>query len=527
MLSAATLSARDWPATAMTWPSSDDVVGVDVGVRSQAPWCRLRRSCRVQSPRACPSPAVCVRAARYREVRERREVALCGGRAGGHGRQDPGRRALLPRRGSRARDTCVLVRVFIADVAPVPRRRRRALGSPARPAHGCGRRADRPGEYHTRAGPALACANRQRSSRRASASVSVSPQRSRIGDPGGPGGVRGSVRRMGLVDRGPAPRRLPREARDNGPAFFEGWYVKLVEADRSRRGRSSLACFWGSDGRRDEAFVQVLDGTTGRSWYERYDPAEFHAETGPFDVTVGPNRFTRRGRHTRRAGVGLRGQVRFATVHAVAGDGAGPGDHGLVRVGPVMEATTASSRSATTWRGRCRAAASRPRLGGGRGYLEKDWDARSPRATCGCRATTSPRRACASVASIAVIPWRRTKFAASSWGSHPGPDGRASSTSSRLTTRASTTSLAIDDGQVRWSLRSRSGADARPGGRARAWRAYCTRRSARRCTAASRRRSMRASTSALRPPTAGCSSRTPASAPAWRSTATSHRLTAP
>ena len=77
--------------------------------------------------------------------------------------------------------------------------------------------------------------------------------------------------------------------------FFEGWYAKLVSADRMVRLAVIPGIFLGADGsvdRHDEAFVQVLDGVTGRSWYERYDAADFHAATNRFDVTIGPNRFS-------------------------------------------------------------------------------------------------------------------------------------------------------------------------------------------------------------------------------------------
>ena len=80
--------------------------------------------------------------------------------------------------------------------------------------------------------------------------------------------------------------------------FFEGWYVKLVSGDRSARIAVIPGIFLGladSAGRHDEAFVQVLDGITGRSWYERYDASDFHAETDRFDVTIGPNRFSAEG----------------------------------------------------------------------------------------------------------------------------------------------------------------------------------------------------------------------------------------
>ncbi|MFZ8981224.1 MAG: hypothetical protein ACO21N_05120, partial [Candidatus Nanopelagicales bacterium] len=51
--------------------------------------------------------------------------------------------------------------------------------------------------------------------------------------------------------------------------FFEGWYVKLVDANQRARWAVIPGVFRGRDGDdiTDEAFVQVLDGATGRSWY--------------------------------------------------------------------------------------------------------------------------------------------------------------------------------------------------------------------------------------------------------------------
>ncbi len=76
--------------------------------------------------------------------------------------------------------------------------------------------------------------------------------------------------------------------------YFEGWFITLVSADLSQRWAVIPGVFRGlagEGGERDEAFVQVLDGLTGRSWYHRFAPEQFAAESGRFAVTVGKNRF--------------------------------------------------------------------------------------------------------------------------------------------------------------------------------------------------------------------------------------------
>ena len=66
--------------------------------------------------------------------------------------------------------------------------------------------------------------------------------------------------------------------------FFEGWYVKLVDPAQQARWALIPGVFPGRDGAdiTDEAFVQVLDGATGRS---RSGPTTSHrmayASTSP------------------------------------------------------------------------------------------------------------------------------------------------------------------------------------------------------------------------------------------------------
>jgi len=117
--------------------------------------------------------------------------------------------------------------------------------------------------------------------------------------------------------------------------YFEGWYIKLVSADRSQRWAVIPGVFRGlagDDGARDEAFVQVLDGLTGRSWYHRFDPADFEAASDRFAVRVGGNTFSPDGVTLDLPQ--LRGGIRYTTAtRPLAGLRTlrGTGDHGLVR----------------------------------------------------------------------------------------------------------------------------------------------------------------------------------------------------
>ena len=273
--------------------------------------------------------------------------------------------------------------------------------------------------------------------------------------------------------------------------FFEGWYVKLVSADRSQRWAVIPGIFRGlagaageGEGTRDEAFVQVLDGLTGRSWYHRFAPEEFAASDRVFDVRIGGNRFTTtgvtldlpnmRGRidytsalepwpvTLREPGImGWYGLVPFmecfhgivsfghglrGTLEIDAGDAPGAGAAGAgadLGVGSALVATS---------------------FDGGRGYIEKDWGKAFPAgyvwmasnhidATGGTEAATGSAAYASLIASVAIIPWVGRSFRGSIIGFRHG--GRLY----KWTTynRSRETRLAIDDTHVRWSVQGPDG----------------------------------------------------------------------
>lgn len=244
--------------------------------------------------------------------------------------------------------------------------------------------------------------------------------------------------------------------------FFEGWYVKLVSADRSARLAVIPGIFLGlqgDEGARDEAFVQVLDGVSGRSWYERYDAADFHAEADRFDVTIGPNRFSAEGVTLDLPQSGLRGQVRFAsafdpwpvTVRS-------PGIMGWYAWVPVMECYHGVPSFGHDLAGSLSRDGGDLSFDGGLGYLEKDWGRAFPSGYIWMQSNHFATAGVCLVASIAVIPWGPTRFRGFIVGLRmPGPDGRPVLHAFATHTGAKTARLDVDDDYVYWSLRSKAG----------------------------------------------------------------------
>ena len=227
--------------------------------------------------------------------------------------------------------------------------------------------------------------------------------------------------------------------------------MKLVTADRRARFAVIPGVFLDPQGG-GEAFVQVLDGATGESWYHRYDIAEFGADADRFTCGSAPTASPRTALSStcRRCGARsasrprwTRGRSRGAPRASWAGT---PGC-------PRWSASTASCPSGTTSPARFTHAGAdhvvrrRPRLpreGLGRGLplgLRLDADQPLRRARDLPHGVGRPHP----VGPLGV----------------PRPHRRAHAPRRACTfatyTGAVTTRLEIDDDEVRWPLRSKQG----------------------------------------------------------------------
>lgn len=194
--------------------------------------------------------------------------------------------------------------------------------------------------------------------------------------------------------------------------FFEGWYVKVVSADESARWAFIPGVFRGSDDgqRTDEAFVQVLDGVTGRSEYHRYDPEDFWAAEGRFDVRVGPHRFTDRGIHVDLEH--LQARVEYTDpVDPWPVTLARPGIMGPYAWVPMMECYHGVVSFGHGLAGTVTDAGREVSFTGGHGYIEKDWGRAFPAGYVWMHsAHLRGAPGVTLVASVALIPWVRSTF---------------------------------------------------------------------------------------------------------------------
>ncbi|MCC6615745.1 MAG: hypothetical protein IT320_19905 [Anaerolineae bacterium] len=196
------------------------------------------------------------------------------------------------------------------------------------------------------------------------------------------------------------------------PPFFEGWYYKMISADRERRIAIIPGIFQSDDPAKHHAFIQIFDGLSGDATYHRFPAESFDAARDRFELRIGPNLFTRDRIHL-DIDDDLRtvhGDLRFNSVIGWPVSAAEPGImgyfgwlsfmecyHGVVGLDHAVEgALTIDGQSVDFY--------------GGRGYIEKDWGQSFPSGWVWMQTNHFDQPGTSLTASSAVIPFMGTSF---------------------------------------------------------------------------------------------------------------------
>ncbi|MCU0296044.1 MAG: hypothetical protein MUF33_13875 [Candidatus Nanopelagicales bacterium] len=237
--------------------------------------------------------------------------------------------------------------------------------------------------------------------------------------------------------------------------YFEGWYVKLVDPDQDARLAVIPGVFLApEDDGPHEAFVQVLDGRSGRSWYVPYPMSDFVADPEHFAVQVGPNRFSTAGVVLDLPDVGLSGRVDFGQpLDPWPVSVRSPGAMGWYAWMPFMECYHGVVSFSHELQGQMQLGEQTLDFSGGRGYIEKDWGQAFPEGYVWMHSNHFADPTVSLMASVAIIPWLRGSFQGLLIGlRHEGRLYRFASY-----TGAKVRELRIDDTHVWLVVRGRDG----------------------------------------------------------------------
>jgi hypothetical protein len=235
--------------------------------------------------------------------------------------------------------------------------------------------------------------------------------------------------------------------------YFEGWYVKVVSADQKTRWAVIPGVFLGLDGGVNEAFIQLLDGSTGRSWYHKFDTSEFSASANEFDVTLGKNHFSSKGVTLDLPE--LRGSIRFESpLDPWPVKPLSPGIMGWFGAVPFMECFHGIVSFGHDLAGELTVEGKKVSFAGGRGYIEKDWGRAFPSGYVWLHSNhidTDPEASL--IGSVAIIPWIGRPFRGYIVGlKHSGKLHRWTTYNG-----AKEIELTITDTHVQWQLSSKDG----------------------------------------------------------------------
>ena len=235
--------------------------------------------------------------------------------------------------------------------------------------------------------------------------------------------------------------------------YFEGWYLKVVSADQKTRWAVIPGVFLGLDGGVNEAFIQLLDGSTGRSWYHKFDTSEFSASADEFDVTLGKNHFSSKGVTLDLPE--LRGSISFKSeLDPWPVKPLSPGIMGWFGAVPFMECFHGIVSFGHDLDGDLTVEGKKVSFAGGRGYIEKDWGRAFPSGYVWLHSNHIDSDPEASlIGSVAIIPWIGRPFRGYIVGlKHSGKLHRWTTYNG-----AKEIELTITDTHVQWQLSSKDG----------------------------------------------------------------------
>ncbi len=160
------------------------------------------------------------------------------------------------------------------------------------------------------------------------------------------------------------------------------------------------------------AFIQVLDGSKGRSWYHRYDAKEFMPAKETFDVSVGKSRFRSQGIvfDIQNDQQSLTGEIRLGPWSTWPVTTFSPGVMGPFSFIPFMECFHGILSMDHEVSGEIVIDGKTINFDGGRGYMEKDWGRGFPEGYVWTQSNRFDRPGVSVSASVAKIPFLGTAF---------------------------------------------------------------------------------------------------------------------
>lgn len=192
--------------------------------------------------------------------------------------------------------------------------------------------------------------------------------------------------------------------------YFEGWYFKNVSAS----GENAIAFIPGIslNAENPHAFVQVISGKTGETWYFKYPADQFHYAPDTFAVKIKDSFFSANeiDVNLSESDQSISGNLQFSDRQTYPVSIRRPGIMGWYRYMPFMECYHGVVSLDHVVNGEIQLNNQNIKFEAGKGYIEKDWGSSMPETWIWMQSNNFEAPGTSFMLSIAKIPWIGSSF---------------------------------------------------------------------------------------------------------------------
>lgn len=196
----------------------------------------------------------------------------------------------------------------------------------------------------------------------------------------------------------------------NKNRYFEGWYIKHVSKDREHVLAFIPGIALTKSGK--HAFIQVIDGISGKSWNVEYQLSDFSFSKKLFDIWVGKSHFSTKGiqLNIESDNLNVKGEIHYSDVVSYPSSILSPGIMGWYSFVPFMECKHGIGSVLHQLKGSFSINGTEINFAEGTGYIEKDWGTSFPESWIWLHCNTFDNSKSSFTFSVAKIPWLGSFF---------------------------------------------------------------------------------------------------------------------
>jgi len=196
----------------------------------------------------------------------------------------------------------------------------------------------------------------------------------------------------------------------NKNKYFEGWYFKHVSKDREHVFSFIPGIALTKNDK--HAFIQVIDGISGKTWNVKYPISEFSYTKDKFNVQVGKSNFSINGIYLDidTEDLKIKGEIFYTDIVNYPSSLFSPGIMGWYSFVPFMECKHGIGSVLHRLNGSLSINNSEIDFTKGTGYIEKDWGTSFPESWIWLHCNTFNQPGSSFTFSVAKIPWLGNYF---------------------------------------------------------------------------------------------------------------------